>query len=237
MAMARLQRSAAVLRQLLPPVVWRPLGALANAVIAPVRFSVATGHWKSSLAMSARAADGMPLPWYTYPAIDFLAQRDFSSCHVLEFGGGQSTLWWQARARSVLTVEENADWFTRLKSQVSPNASLHHVPVDLATRSVQPVKDLIDRHPVEKFDVIVVDGHLRQELTSLAFDYLAPLGAIVLDNAEGYGFHAELKGRACRRIDFFGFPPGGTRRHCTSVVFVGDCFLLRPDIPIPAIDL
>lgn len=236
MSMASIQHSAAVLRRFLPPAIWRPLGALANAVVAPVRFSLATGHWKSSLAMSARAADGTPLPWYTYPAIDFLAQRDFSTCHVLEFGGGQSTLWWQARARSVLTIEENADWFARIRSQVGPNVSLHHVPVDLATRTVQPIKDLIARHPIQQFDIIVVDGHLRRELTALAFDYLGPLGAIVLDNAEGYGFHAELKGRACRRIDFFGFAPGVTRRHCTSLVFVDDCFLLQPDIPIAVIE-
>ena len=84
------------------------------------------------------------------------------------------------------------------------------VGVDRKTRTVQPVKDLIARHAVHKFDVIVVDGHLRQEVAALAFDYLAPLGAIVLDNAEGYGFYAEIKGRPCRRIDFFGFAPGLT---------------------------
>src|SRR5258708_39043915 len=104
MSVADLQRSAASLRRLLPAAIWRPLGALANGIITPIRFSLATGHWKSSIAMSARAADGTPLPWYTYPAIDFLAQRDFSNCNVLEFGGGQATLLWSARARSVLTT-------------------------------------------------------------------------------------------------------------------------------------
>jgi hypothetical protein len=236
MSMAGLQRSAATLRRFLPAAIWRPLGALANGIITPFRFSLATGHWKSSIAMSARAADGTPLPWYTYPAIDFLAQRDFRSCHILEFGGGQSTLWWSARAGSVLTVERDAEWFTRLKSRVAPNVSLHHIPVDRVTRTVQPVKDLIAASAIQKFDIIVVDGHLRQEATALAFDYLAPLGAIILDNSEGYGFYAEIKERLCRRIDFFGFAPGVTRRHCTSIVFVDDCFLLRPDVPIPVIE-
>ena len=46
----------------------------------------------------------------------------------------------------------------------------------------------------------------------------------------------EIKDRNCRRIDFFGFAPGVSLRHCTSIVFVGDCFLLRPDIPIPVIE-
>jgi hypothetical protein len=236
MSMAGLQRSAAVLRRFLPAAISRPLGALANGIITPIRFSLATGHWKSSLAMSARAADGTPLPWYTYPAIDFLAQRDFRRCHILEFGGGQSTLWWSARACSVLTVERDADWFSRLRSQVAANVSLHHIPVDRVTRTVQPVKDLIAASPIQKFDISVVDGHLRQEVAALAFDYLAPLGAIILDNSEGYGFYAEIKERPCRRIDFFGFAPGVTRRHCTSIVYVDDCFLLRPEIPIPVIE-
>ncbi len=59
---------------------------------------------------------------------------------------------------------------------------------------------------------------------------------MILDNSEGYGFYDEIKARNCRRIDFFGFAPGVSLRHCTSVVFVGDCFLLRPDIPIPLIE-
>ncbi|HTB37209.1 MAG TPA: hypothetical protein VK777_08990 [Reyranella sp.] len=236
MSMAGLQRSAATLRRFLPAAIWRPLGALANGIVTPIRFSLATGHWKSSIAMSARAADGTPLPWYTYPAIDFLAQRDFKNCNVLEFGGGQSTLWWSAKARSVLTIERDAAWFARLRSQVGPNVSLHHIPVDRVTRTIQPVIDLIAANPTRKFDIIVVDGHLRQEVAALAFDYLAPLGAIILDNAEGYGFYAELQKRPCRRIDFFGFAPGVPRRHCTSVVFVEDCFLLGPDIPIPVIE-
>jgi hypothetical protein len=174
MSMAGLQRSAATLRRFLPAAIWRPLGALANGIITPIRFSLATGHWKSSLAMSARAADGTPLPWYTYPAIDFLAQRDFRNCNVLEFGGGQSTLWWSAKARSVMTIERDAAWFGRLQSQVGANVSLHHIPVDRVTRTIQPVIDLIAAHPIRKFDIIVVDGHLRQEVAALAFDYLAP---------------------------------------------------------------
>ncbi len=236
MSMPSLQRSAAAARRFLPTAIWRPLSALANGLIAPFRFSLATGHWKSSIAMSARAADGTPLPWYTYPAIDFLAQRDFRNCDVLEFGGGQSTLWWSAKARSVLTIEEDAAWFARLQTQVRPNVTLQHIPVDPITRTVQPVIELIAANPVRKFDIIVVDGHLRKELAALAFDYLAPLGAIILDNSEGYGFYAEIKKHQCRRIDFFGFAPGVSRRHCTSIVFVDDCFLLRPDIPIPVIE-
>jgi hypothetical protein len=53
--------------------------------------SVCSGHFRSSVNGKALSQAGVPLPWYTYPAIDFLTQRDFRGRSVLEFGGGQST--------------------------------------------------------------------------------------------------------------------------------------------------
>lgn len=37
---------------------------------------------------------GNPIPWYTYPAIEYLKTIDFSRKLVFEYGGGSSTLWW-----------------------------------------------------------------------------------------------------------------------------------------------
>jgi hypothetical protein len=223
---------AAGLKWTLPEPVWSPVRAIATALLTPISFSMKSGHLRSSLSRSSVLKDGTPIPWYTYPAIHFLKQRSFENKDVLEFGGGQSTLWWSSRARSVLTIEENATWFSRLRRQVGGNVSIHHVPVDFENRRITSIKQVIDANPIRKFDIIVVDGHLRKEVTALAFDYLAPNGAIILDNAEGYGFYEETKNRNCRRIDLFGFAPGVSLGHCTSIVFVEDCFLLNPEIPI-----
>jgi hypothetical protein len=51
-----------------------------------------------------------------------------------------------------------------------------------------PIGDVIDANPIRLFDVIVVDGHLRRQLAALAFSYLAPGEALLLDNSEGYGY-------------------------------------------------
>jgi hypothetical protein len=197
---------------------------------------VKTGHWKSSVRGSAHAQDGEPLPWYTYPAIDFLLQRDFKDRHILEFGAGQSTYWWARRAQSVLSIEEDHNWFSALKPKVPSNVTLHYVPVDPVTRSIEPVKAVIEQSAVRTFDVIAIDGHLRRELASIALTLLKPSGAVILDNAEGYGFYDEFKYSYCRRIDFFGFAPGVSLRHCTSLLYVEDCFLLMPTVPIPSIE-
>lgn len=53
---------------------------------------------------------------------------------------------------------------------------------------------------------------------------------------KGMGSLMKLKTRNCRRIDIFGFAPGVSRRHCTSMIFVDDCFLLDANIPIVDIE-
>lgn len=224
------------MQRVLPAGLWRPIRAFGTGLLTPIRFALQTGHWKSSLATAAKTKRGEPIPWYTYSAIDFLSQRDFSGKHVLEFGGGQSTLWWSSRAADVLTVEEDEVWYKSLRSKVGGNVDLHHVAVDQRTRSVEPIRALLGGSPSRKFDIIIVDGHLRREVAAMAFEYLAPRGALILDNAEGYGFFDETKTRNCRRIDFFGFAPGVSRRHCTSLIFVEDCFLLDANVPIVDIE-
>ncbi|MGQ0456068.1 MAG: hypothetical protein ACT4OU_03280 [Hyphomicrobium sp.] len=210
---------------------------MGTAIITPWRFAYVTGHGRSSLGSAAKSRSGAAIPWYTYPAIDFLAQREFAGKRVLEFGGGQSTLWWARRAASVVTIEEDESWYQSLKERLPSNVELHHVPADRGTRSIAPIRTLLDAHGEGAFDVIVIDGHLRRELTGPAFEFLAPRGALLFDNSEGYGFYEEVKSRACCRIDFYGFAPGVSRRHCTSLVFVGDCFLLEPHVPIANIEL
>jgi hypothetical protein len=155
----------------------------------------------------------------------------------LEFGGGQSTLWWSKHARSVLTIEEDAEWYGRLSSQIRENVTLIHIPADDRPRAIERIRRTIEDNAVHRFDVIIVDGHFREQLTSLAFEYLARDGVIIIDDSDGYQFFELTKGLNCRRIDFFGFAPGVHMRRCTSIIYVEDCFIIKPDIPIPVIEL
>lgn len=41
--------------------------------------------------------DGNPLPWYTYPAIEYLSQFDYGEKTIFEFGCGYSSLFWAER--------------------------------------------------------------------------------------------------------------------------------------------
>ena len=193
MTVTGIQQRFAPIKRVLPKAVWQPFSAFATAAITPIRFSRKSGHWKSSIAMLAVDACGAPIPWYTYPAIDFLTQRNFAGKNILEFGGGQSTLWWSARAKSVLTIEEDLNWYNRLRTQVGSNVRLHHIPVDHVTRTFEPIGRVLDANDVRAFDIIIIDGHLRRELAALSLSYLAQGGALIMDDAEGYGFYEEIK--------------------------------------------
>ena len=50
---------------------------------------LAHGHRRSRTAQMPMDRAGQPLPWYTYPAIQYLNQLDLHDCDVFEFGSRQ----------------------------------------------------------------------------------------------------------------------------------------------------
>src|SRR5258708_13687669 len=50
--------------------------------------------------------DGNYVPWFTYPAIEYIKQLDLTDKRVLEYGSGFSTMFWAKRARSLVSIED-----------------------------------------------------------------------------------------------------------------------------------
>ena len=73
MARSPIETFAAPFKRLLPRFIWAPARRLATGLFTPVAFSLWSGHFKSSLKERAVSAKGDALPWYSYPAIQFLA--------------------------------------------------------------------------------------------------------------------------------------------------------------------
>jgi len=56
-----------------------------------------------------------PLPWITYPCIEYLNQFDFSNETVFEYGSGGSTKWFlNNKSKKVISVEDDISWFNSL---------------------------------------------------------------------------------------------------------------------------
>ena len=48
--------------------------------------------------------DNNPIPWYTYPAIEYLSQFDYSNKEIFEYGCGYSSMFWANRAKKVTSI-------------------------------------------------------------------------------------------------------------------------------------
>ena len=163
-------------------------------------------------------ADGMPIPWFTYPAIDYIRQLDFSEKTIFEWGAGFSTLFWSSRAKCVISVETDPLWHSLLKPQLGPNCELI-----LATREVKQYSCLI--HNKNQFDVIIIDGigESREACSRTAIPNLRRGGLIILDNSDLWLASAQiLRDSGLIQVDFTGFSPMGAHCSTTSIYFSRD---------------
>ena len=120
---------------------------------------------------------GNPIPWYSYPSIEYLSQLDFSDKTIFEFGCGNSSLWWAMRAKQVVSVEDNPQWYqSRLQYQM-PNLS-----VNLCENQNDYCNAIFNYSCL--FDVIVVDGKFRDNCATNAIKKLSSDGMIIFDNSD-----------------------------------------------------
>lgn len=207
----------------------RSLRAIGTAVIGPIRFAHTTGYWRSAMAGKAVDTNGHPLPWYCIPAIEFLDIMDFSLADVLEFGSGQSTLWWARKARSVVAVEDSEAWHGYVRAEVAQLGNVRvEFEADLGAHARYPLT--LGR----RFDVVVIDGGDRANCARTSLQVLAPGGLLIVDNSEGswgapgtYPILEMFDAAGMMRVDFNGYAPGVLTTSVTSLFFEPNCAWLR----------
>ncbi len=161
------------------------------------------GQWRSMKCQMVIDSNGISIPWYTYPSIEYLNSFDFTCCDVFEFGSGSSSLYWARRARSVVSIEDDPTWFKRANQTLGPNQTLLYRPDEKGY-----VMALADQDRL--FDIIVVDGSWRKPCTQQAIDFLAADGMVLIDNSDR-NIEKEcsslLRSAGFIQIDFSGFGP------------------------------
>lgn len=165
-------------------------------------------------------ADGRPLPWLTYPAIDFLGGRIAATMSVFEFGCGWGTLWWAARVAKVTACEHDEAWAHEVEERAPRNVTLLHEPLD---RDGSYCRAAARR--AERFDIIVIDGRDRTHCALRSVAALAPGGIFVWDNTDRTRYEAGLRALASqgfRQVDFIGMVPGTTVKSQTSILYRSD---------------
>jgi hypothetical protein len=227
-------------KRLLPRRLFSAVRTVGNIALTPALFSYYTGHARSALCGRPVDRFGYPVPWYTYPANHFLLAKDLRDRDVLEFGAGQSTLWWAGRARSVTSFEADPAWHARLATRVPPHVSLH---------LCRSFPDIEARIGARRFDIIIIDGLDVEGLGRTGCAIRSPRwlregGAVILDNSDGswspdgqFRIMDFFRQEAYSRVDFYGWGPANIAPSCTSVFFRDRCFLLsgaeNPIHPFP----
>lgn len=196
-----------------------------NALLPANTNSFVSSGWVNSLIAGRPVnADGNAVPWFTYPAIDFLDSIVRPDWKVLEWGSGNSTLWWASRVASILAVENDENWFNEIRNQMPSNATLR-----LETEESRYVgaASAADGDP---FDAIVVDGRFRNACAQAAIERVSENGVIIFDNSDRFEYqegHDKLARSGFYRLDFWGLVPSYFYKNCTSIHFK-DPELLKP---------
>jgi hypothetical protein len=146
------------------------------------------GRWVASLGAiyHFERMAALDIPWWNVAATRVVEQflKERPGARVFEYGSGASTLWLARRSAKVHSVEHDRDWAERLRAKLAgfPGVDLRTPDCDLASPSAdQPYVQAIRN--TGEYDLIIVDGRLRNFCLAEAIPHLKRDGMIVFDDS------------------------------------------------------
>ena len=188
-------------------------------------YLIDNGWFKSFKNKASVDKNNNPIPWLTYPFIDFLNERLSKEMKIFEYGSGNSTFYYSERVNSVTSIEHNKNWYDKILSKKSDNVILNFVP--LVTNGKYCKSALESKI---KFDIIIIDGEDRVNCINNCLNALTEDGVIILDDSERKEYSAGidfLLKNSFKKIDFWGIAPGVLLEKCTTIFYKkNNCFNL-----------
>lgn len=179
-------------------------------------YLVQTGWFNSFKLKESVDANLNPIPWFTYSAVDFIKDRLNNKLNVMEFGSGNSTLFFAERVKKVTSVEHDNTWFQNIIKKKISNVEIKLVSSETAEDYIQALSAF------GKFDVIIIDGLFRNECIKASLKYLSESGIMILDDSERNDYADGIKymlSSGLKRLDFSGIAPGIFFRKCTTIFY------------------
>lgn len=201
--------------------------------------------WLQSRCRGTDAAI-QPMPRFVFGSIDHIQALVRPHFTVFEYGAGGSTLWYAARAASVIAIEHQECWWQRLRAEIERrhilNCRLKLIAPNLRASADPGVSESdprqyvshwthyqnvhfrdyvnsIGEQPDNSLHLVSVDGRARPACVLHAIPKVRPGGLLVLDDAERASYREAkllLADWACR--EFSGLAPqGGSVIKTTSV--------------------
>lgn len=120
-------------------------------------------------------SNGLILPYYTRPCLDWLQSIDLKDKTVFEYGLGASTIWYADKCKHLYGTEHDTGWFFAVANEIGKVASI--CLDDTEDRYIKSIEQWN-----KKFDIIVVDGLYRDECILISLSFLKKGGYLIVDN-------------------------------------------------------
>lgn len=175
-----------------------------------------TGWFESFRSGKSVDKEITPIPWFTYSAIDFLRERLTKNLNVLEFGSGNSTIFFAERVNKVFSVEHNEYYYKEILLNKSKNIEIKIVSGSTSEDYLSQISE------ASKFEIIVVDGLFRNECLINSVNYITENGVIILDDSERVDYEPGISfliKKGFKQLRFSGIAPGIFFRKCTSIFY------------------
>lgn len=158
-----------------------------------------------------------PIPWNTYPFLKFIEPRLKKSFDVFEYGCGNSTIWYSDRVKSITAVENDKEWYEKIRLKLPQNAQVIYRELkydgDYSREAVNQGK---------QFDVIIIDGRDRENSVKNSLPSLKEGGIIIFDNSELELYRnavAHLTNNHFKQLSFWGMSPITAHYTSTSIFY------------------
>jgi len=186
------------------------------------------GHKLSRDLKSPVDANGNEIPWFTYPAFEFINQFDLSQKTIFEWGSGNSSVYFAKRSKQIISIEHDEAWFNKQQIKLLPNQQLIHLNDNSYYEAILSNDQL--------FDIVIVDGILRDECLKIAMNKITEGGMLILDNADRHPKSCKnYRDNGYTQIDFHGLGPINEYAWTTSIFFKTLQFSpisIQPTVPI-----
>lgn len=137
------------------------------------------GWFRSFRTKSAVNVSGEPIPWINYPMLHFLTARLPEHISLLEYGSGNSTLYWATKVKEVVSVEHDASWIDYIRKKFSGISN-----IQLLTAGNDGGYETAPKSLDRKFQLIIIDGIRRIECARRALELLSEDGCILVDDTQ-----------------------------------------------------
>jgi len=217
-----------------------------NSKLVRDQFKANKISWKnSSIYGLSIDQNNQPIPWFSYPAIDYLKNKLKKNFTIFEYGCANSTLFFSKYCQRVISLETNQIWHEILCQKIIQE---HHfleqkkisqtplsLPCSKFKNDFSEVEIIIMSDGLtnpdyqnyanlfkEKFDVILIDSLKRYQCAINAINALKQGGIIILDDSQRSNYKKIFDFMAInnfQKIDFLGIAPGQLSVKNTTIFF------------------